>query len=340
MSEANVREHPSGVSQPAVRATTRSAGATHTGYRREQNEDAFWGDETRGVWVVADGLGGHQAGEIASQTVVEEIQRSSATDRHYEQALRRAHALLAGDEGSTTAMGTTAVVVAEDGPYFHIYWVGDSRAYLWTPPALPSNGVPADDNPSPNTAFPHGTLKQLTVDHSYVQMLVDSGAINQEEAANHPNRHVITRCIGGSANPSLEIDRASFSWGRGQKLLLCSDGLSNDVSPAEICQVLSQNSDNRRASELLIAAALDAGGRDNITVQVISAPHSEVGDENIPATDKNGQPEPENQNSRTSHQPPMSRQFLSARGKLFTRIATLAILFSASVYAAWQLLNG
>ena len=317
MSEAKVRERPSGVSQPAVSAAKRSAGATHTGYRREQNEDAFWGDETRGIWVVADGLGGHQAGEIASQTVVEEIQRSSATDRHYEQALRRAHALLIGEENTTTAMGTTAVVVAEDGGYFHIFWVGDSRAYLWTPPA-------ADQD---NTHFPHGTLKQLTVDHSYVQMLVDSGAINQEEAASHPNRHVITRCIGGSTNPSLEIDRASFSWSAGQRLVLCSDGLSNEVSEAEICQVLAGNADNQRASELLIAAALDAGGRDNITVQVINSPEDVT-------------PDSENRNARTPMQATESRQFFPARVTLPLRVATLAIIFSLSAYAAWQLLNG
>ena len=320
MSEAKVRERPSGVSQPAVSVTKRSAGATHTGYRREQNEDAFWGDESRGVWVVADGLGGHQAGEIASQTVVEEIQRSSATDRHYEQALLRAHALLVGDENTATAMGTTAVVVAEDGGYFHIYWVGDSRAYLWTPPA---------EKPDENTQakFPHGTLKQLTVDHSYVQMLVDSGAINHEEAASHPNRHVITRCIGGTANPSLEIDRASFSWNAGQKLLLCSDGLSNDVSEAEICEVLAANPDNQRASEFLIAAALDAGGRDNITVQVISSPQGATSDA-------------ENGNSRTTPEQPESRHFFSIPGTIRSRIATLAIILSISAYAAWQLLNG
>lgn len=313
-------ERPSGVSHPAVSATVRSAGATHPGYRREQNEDAFWGDESRGIWVVADGLGGHQAGEIASQTVVEEIQRSSATDRHYEQALRRAHALLAGEETSATAMGTTAVVVAEDGNYFHIYWVGDSRAYLWTPPA-----TDPDDKCDANA--PHGSLKQLTVDHSYVQMLVDSGAINQEEAASHPNRHVITRCIGGSANPTLEIDRASFAWNPGQRLLLCSDGLSNDVGTEEICQILAHNPDNQRASELLVAAALDAGGRDNITVQVINSPDS--------ATTNT-----ENLNSRTPFQPLTSRQFFSSPGTLAARIATLAIIFSMGVYAAWQLLNG
>ncbi|WP_160153808.1 PP2C family serine/threonine-protein phosphatase [Microbulbifer sp. ALW1] len=326
MSEANVRERPSGVSQPAVSVTKRSAGATHAGYRRDQNEDAFWGDESRGVWVVADGLGGHQAGEIASQTVVEEIQRSSATDRHYEQALRRAHALLVGDENSATAMGTTAVVVAEDGNYFHIFWVGDSRAYLWTPASADAVNSPHND---PHHAGQHGTLKQLTVDHSYVQMLVDSGAINQQEAASHPNRHVITRCIGGSTNPSLEIDRASFSWNPGQKLLLCSDGLSNDVTAAEICQVLATNTDNQRASELLIAAALDAGGRDNITVQVISSPDSASEDKDS-----------ENRNSRTQRRQPTSRQSNPFAGTLAVRIATLAIVFSLSVYAAWQLLNG
>ncbi|AOS97784.1 Serine/threonine phosphatase stp [Microbulbifer aggregans] len=257
MSEANVRERSrhSGTIQ-RVSPPSRSAGATHPGYKREQNEDALWSDEDRGVWVVADGLGGHQAGEIASMTVIEEVQRSAATDRHYERALQRAHALLLGEEQNTANMGSTAVVMAEDGAYFHIYWVGDSRAYVFTPSA---GG---------------GELKQLTIDHSYVQMLVDSGAINAEEAANHPNRHVITRCIGGSTNPQLEIDRVSALWQPGQRLLLCSDGLSAEVPAEEICRILAENPDNRRAVDLLIAAALDAGGKDNITVQVVEAPTS------------------------------------------------------------------
>ncbi|MCW8128511.1 PP2C family protein-serine/threonine phosphatase [Microbulbifer halophilus] len=255
MSEAKVREESrhSGTVQRASGAR-RSAGATHPGYKREQNEDAYWADEQRGVWVVADGLGGHQAGEIASKTVVEEIQRSAATDRHYERALQRAHALLLGDEHTAANMGSTAVVVAEDGAYFHIYWVGDSRAYYWSPGAG------------------SGQLKQLTNDHSYVQMLVDSGAINSQEAAQHPNRHVITRCIGGSTNPRLEIDRVSSPWYAGHRLLLCSDGLSAEVEPEQIAAILAENSDNRRAADLLVAAALDAGGKDNITVQVVDAP--------------------------------------------------------------------
>ncbi|WP_237064753.1 PP2C family protein-serine/threonine phosphatase [Microbulbifer guangxiensis] len=255
MSEANVRERSrhSGTIQRAS-PPSRSAGATHPGYKREQNEDALWSDEDRGVWVVADGLGGHHAGEIASMTVIEEVQRSAATDRHYERALQRAHALLLGEEQNTANMGSTAVVLAEDGAYFHIYWVGDSRAYVFTP---------GDKG---------GELKQLTIDHSYVQMLVDSGAISAEEAANHPNRHVITRCIGGSTNPQLEVDRVSALWQPGQRLLLCSDGLSAEVPAEEIGRILAENPDNRRAVDLLVAAALDAGGKDNITVQVVEAP--------------------------------------------------------------------
>ncbi|WP_346839880.1 protein phosphatase 2C domain-containing protein [Microbulbifer sp. SAOS-129_SWC] len=256
MSETKVREisRHSGTVDRASGAQ-RSAGTTHPGYKREQNEDAYWADPQRGIWVVADGLGGHQAGEIASKTVVEEIQRSAATDRHYERALQRAHALLLGDEHNTANMGSTAVVAAEDGAYFHVYWVGDSRAYLWTP------------------GEHSGQLRQLTSDHSYVQMLVDSGAINSAEAASHPNRHVITRCIGGSTNPKLEIDRVSAPWRPGQKLLLCSDGLSAEVEPTQIAEILAANDDNRRAVDLLVGAALDAGGKDNITVQVINAPN-------------------------------------------------------------------
>ncbi|MFV8782449.1 PP2C family protein-serine/threonine phosphatase [Microbulbifer sp. SA54] len=324
MSEAKVRERPSGVSHSAVHINKRSAGATHTGYRRDQNEDAFWGDEKRGVWVVADGLGGHQAGEIASQTVVEEIQRSSATDRHYEQALRRAHALLIGEESNSTAMGTTAVVVAEDGNYFHVYWVGDSRAYLWTPGTATESALGAE--PGTVTPLSHGQLAQLTVDHSYVQMLVDSGAINAEEAASHPNKHVITRCIGGSTNPSLEIDRASFAWKPGQKLLLCSDGLSNDVSEQEICRVLAENPDNQRAAELLIAAALDAGGRDNITVQLVASPEQ-------------AQQLPQNRNNRTADPVPSSEHSFANEGRLALKLATITGFLAICAAAAWWLLR-
>lgn len=340
MNEARVRERPSGVSHPATGAAQRSAGSTHTGYRRDQNEDAFWSDEERGVWVVADGLGGHQAGEIASQTVVEEVQRSSATDRHYEQALRRAHALLAGED-SGTSMGTTAVVVAEDGDYFHIYWVGDSRAYLWTPPHQPSQTDSApDDTESADDAdtiqrkhglsapdAQSGHLRQLTVDHSYVQMLVDSGAINAEEAANHPNRHVITRCIGGTANTNLEIDRASFSWQPGQRLLLCSDGLSNEVDEVHIRAILASTTDNQRAVDQLIAAALDGGGRDNITVQLINAPE-------IPP------PGAQNQIHRTEKALAESRQSSASNGKISRRVATIALILlgaaAAITYVAWR----
>ncbi|WP_074901144.1 PP2C family protein-serine/threonine phosphatase [Microbulbifer thermotolerans] len=296
MSEAKVREvsRHKGTAQRAS-ASPRSAGATHPGYKREQNEDAFWADEELGIWVVADGLGGHQAGEIASQTVVEEIQRSAATDRHYERALQRAHALLLGDEQSTGNMGSTAVVVAEDNSYFHVYWVGDSRAYLWTPGAG------------------HGQLKQLTSDHSYVQMLVDSGAINSTEAANHPNRHVITRCIGGSTNPKLEIDRVSSPWSPGQRLLLCSDGLSSEVEPDQIAQILAENRNNRRAAELLVGAALDAGGKDNITVQVIDAPTA------VPTAHKKW-------TSRTGSALRASAQILKQHGKLLLLLGTLGLV--------------
>ncbi|MGL6162042.1 PP2C family protein-serine/threonine phosphatase [Microbulbifer sp.] len=306
MSEAKVREvsRDSGTVKRASGAR-RSASATHPGYKREQNEDACWADEQRGVWVVADGLGGHQAGEIASKTVVEEIQRSAGTDRHYERALQRAHALLLGDEQNTANMGSTAVVMAEDGAYFHIYWVGDSRAYLWTP---------GEDG---------SQLKQLTNDHSYVQMLVDSGAIDPLEAASHPNRHVITRCIGGSANPNLEIDRVSALWRPGQKLLLCSDGLSAEVESEQIARVLAANSDNRRAADLLVAAALDAGGKDNITVQLISAP------DKAPVTSGKW-------TFRTGRTPHPSAPGLKFRGKILPVLSALALLGLLATLVARQ----
>ncbi|MDP5208655.1 PP2C family serine/threonine-protein phosphatase [Microbulbifer sp. 2205BS26-8] len=298
MSEAKVSRQ-SGVVQ-CRQGARRSAGATHPGYRREQNEDAYWADEQRGVWVVADGLGGHHAGELASKTVVEEIQHSSATDRHYEQALRKAHTLLLGDEHCTANMGSTAVVLAEEGDYFRIYWVGDSRAYLWAP----GGG--------------NGELSQLTNDHSYVQMLMDSGAINSEEAASHPNRHVITRCIGGSANPNLEIDRVSYQWAAGQKLLLCSDGLCTEVPNEKIAQILAENADNHRAVDLLIGAALDAGGRDNITVQIIDAPPQAPALRSTP-------------DSAAVHNKPLSGQFQRLSKRTFAALLVLAAVTMAVI---------
>ncbi|SDK23465.1 PP2C family protein-serine/threonine phosphatase [Microbulbifer yueqingensis] len=298
MSEAKVRDvSRHSPPQYSRTGTSRSAGATHPGYKRDQNEDAFWSDENRGVWVVADGLGGHQAGEIASKTVVEEVQRSAATDRHYEHALQRAHALLLGDEQSAGNMGSTAVVMAEEGPYFHVYWVGDSRAYLWSP------------------GSPTGQLRQLTNDHSYVQMLVDSGAINAQEAASHPNRNVITRCIGGSTNPSLDVDRMSSPWGPGDRLLLCSDGLSTEVEPEAIAEILSANPDPRRAADLLVAAALDAGGKDNITVQVIDAPHQHE-------ADRTGGPRPRRQNHTA--------------GRRAIVIAAFILAVASGLWAGWR----
>ena len=238
-------------------ATTRSAGATHIGYCRNRNEDALWGDETQGIWMVADGLGGHSAGNLASQTVVEAIQLASTTDHQYKHALQRAHTLLIDRGKGPGTMGSTAVVAKENGYHFDIYWVGDSRAYLWTP--------------GPN----NGQLKQLTVDHSYVQALLDSGAINPTEAATHPQRNLIIRCVGGSSSSPLEVDHLSRAWQREQKLLLCSDGLNNAVNTAQICQILDHNADNLRATRLLIDAALNAGGKDNITVLLISAPEND-----------------------------------------------------------------
>ncbi|GMG88154.1 PP2C family protein-serine/threonine phosphatase [Biformimicrobium ophioploci] len=244
----------SNVSSAQVEQNQRSAGITHPGYLRDHNEDAIWHDDQRAVWVVADGLGGHQAGEVASAMVVDSIRVASAEESGFIPALKAVHDQLLERDESENAMGSTAVVLSESGPDYRIDWVGDSRAYLWRI---------NEDGP---------LLQQLTTDHSYVQMLVASGAIPASEAAHHPNRNVITRCVGGVGGRSLEVDSVRGRWQQGDKILLCSDGLTSDVPDELICTAIADAKDNAGAVTRLLQAALDTGGRDNISIQLVDAP--------------------------------------------------------------------
>ena len=229
-------------------------GVTDAGKVRRNNEDALLvgegEDET--LFVVADGIGGFEAGEVASSLAVE-VLKELRPDRSFEAAIaeanRRILAAGRGDE-KLSGMGTTVVAIRFGGtqrePQAEIAHVGDSRAYL----------------------VRGGEMNPITEDHSLVAELVRSGDLTRDQAAEHPQKNLITRALG--ADEEVDVDTTVLPIEAGDRVLLCSDGLSDMVSEARISEILLEASeDPERAARSLLSAALDAGGNDNITVIVI-----------------------------------------------------------------------
>jgi serine/threonine protein phosphatase PrpC len=231
-------------------------GRTDVGRQRERNEDALLA-LTR-VFAVADGMGGHRAGEVASATALEPLAALDTADLGDEDAARtalveavlaanRAVASRAQDEPDLEGMGTTLTAVLVHDGLAHVAHVGDSRAYLWRGGALP----------------------QLTDDHTLVQALVDQGRITADQARVHHSRSVITRAIGVGAE--VEVDVLAVPLAPGDRLLLCSDGLSGVVDDGAIAEVLAAHADGDAATAALVEAANAGGGPDNITVLLVDA---------------------------------------------------------------------
>lgn len=231
------------------------AADTHRGCKREHNEDCYRADPTVGLWLVADGVGGHTNGEVASAITGDVTNEAYAQTGNLLDAIEAAHqAVLAAikERGGTSNMGSTIVALALKGMDYQIAWVGDSRAYLWD-----------------------SELQLLTRDHSYVETLVEKGTITAEEALNHPKRNIITRSLGISPQHDLKIDIVSGTLLPHQKILLCSDGLNDEVSPPQLAKLFGQALPPEAQVAELIKAALAAGGRDNVTVLIV-APEEQV----------------------------------------------------------------
>ena len=222
--------------------------ATHTGRQRRANEDSMYARSP--LFAVADGMGGAQAGEIASRIAVETLgggvreDGGSVEERLAElvhEANGRIHELSVSDE-RRAGMGTTmtAVLVGEDE--ITIAHVGDSRAYLYR----------------------DGQLSRLTRDHSLVEELVQQGKLTPEEASTHPQRSVITRAVGPESR--VEVDTQTARAREGDRFLICSDGLTTMIEESHIAEILESTGSLEEAGRRLIDAANDAGGRDNITV--------------------------------------------------------------------------
>lgn len=239
---------------------TRHAGATDVGLQRDNNEDAYLCSPTLGVWVVADGMGGHAAGEVASAIVIETIARDVAKGKTLTESIKNSHhdILNASDAGvGGRGMGSTVVAMRTRRDKYEICWVGDSRAYLLIPPSSSEDSA---------------ELIQLTTDHSYVQMLYQSGAIREDELDTHPEKNIITQCLGSIELSEVNVDSTVGEWVPKSKLLLCSDGLSDYVKADEIQKILAEDTTPDIIGNSLINAALDRGGRDNITLTIIEAP--------------------------------------------------------------------
>jgi len=236
----------------------RSAGLTDTGRKRRRNEDAFVCEPP--LFAIADGMGGAQAGELASRLAAAAIEEAGAAVGDAEgvaSAVRTANARIferSLSDPAVAGMGTTATValVDEHAGSLTLAHVGDSRAYRYR----------------------DGELEQLTTDHSLVAELVRSGRLTEAEAAVHPHRSVITRALGTEAD--VEVDTRTLDLAPGDLVLLCSDGLSAMVRDGQIARTLEESDrDPYIAAEALVRAANAAGGEDNVTVVVFELTEGE-----------------------------------------------------------------
>ncbi len=223
--------------------------ATHVGKVRSNNEDALIVIEPE-TFVVADGMGGASAGEVASQMLIETVKHFlTKNPLPWNEKLLSQAILLANDKILNKArlnpefrgMGTTATILSLNGGKAYFAHVGDSRLYL----------------------LRNNYFAQITQDHSYVESLVKRGEISHEEARMHPMKNVLTQAVG--AIPELDIDAANFSVQSGDIFLLCTDGLTNMVEDELIAKILLGASN---PADVLIDAALSAGGKDNVSVIV------------------------------------------------------------------------
>ncbi len=232
------------------RNTQAYAGASDVGHVRTSNEDALL--LAPPLFAVADGLGGHQAGEVASRLAVDVLLEHAprrADAKALGRAVRAANKAVidAAVEGrGRSGMGTTMTAAMIDGLRIAIAHVGDSRAYL---------------------LHRDGRLERVTQDHSLVADLVRQGSLTEEESRVHPNRSVITRALG--SDPAMAADTLEVTAKPGDRLLLCTDGLSSLVGDDEIAEILSRNGEAKEAVGALIATARLAGGHDNITAVVV-----------------------------------------------------------------------
>jgi serine/threonine protein phosphatase PrpC len=223
---------------------------THVGLRRTRNEDTYYADASLGLFLVADGMGGHQHGEVASALV-----RDAVVD-----LVGRGHSLIEAVHGAAERlqvharssfdvlpMGTTIAVLRLSADDYEVAWVGDSRIYMWKQ-----------------------ELRQISHDHSLVQALVEAGKLDPAQMPQHPQRNVLTQALGVTTAGQLHIGMAKGQLESGMAFLLCSDGLTEGVSDASIARTVARTDlASQECVDQLLLSALEGGGDDNITAIIV-----------------------------------------------------------------------
>jgi PPM family protein phosphatase len=237
-----------------VTVRLRVGARTDVGRVREGNEDGFVAAEP--LFAVADGMGGHQGGEVASKVALETLQKAADGTADLAEVVQEANRAVftrASQDPALLGMGTTLTAVLVEEHRLHLAHVGDSRMYL------------ARD----------GRLERITRDHTVVEEMVEQGRLTPEEAAIHPQRSIVTRALG--VEEDIQVDELDLDVRPGDRVLLCSDGLTGMVDEGEILRLLTEHRDAQAATDALVDAANRAGGQDNITAVILDVVGDDTG---------------------------------------------------------------
>lgn len=255
------------------------AARSDAGCHRDNNEDHFVCCPAMNLWVLADGVGGRDAGEVASEVACRVISQELRAGASLEDAIHLAHDSLldAPREGvGIPGMASTVVALLVHGDSYQVSWVGDSRCYRWRP----GRG-----------------MEQISHDHSLVQRLIDERHITEEQAADHPGRHVVLQALGQENLPLLHVDSIRDSFADGDVILLCSDGLSDYVEENDIAAAFDDGDDLEIVAERLVEKTLANDGADNVTVVLVRLEARAVEDTEVQGAAAPGQALPANAKS-------------------------------------------
>jgi len=289
--------------------------ATDVGRVRERNEDSYLVADP--LFAVADGLGGHQGGEVASSVALDTLKDVSTADGdeatipdRLREGVVRANQVVhtrAEADPNLKGMGTTLTAAVAGTGRFHLAHVGDSRAYL----------------------LRDGELTALTEDHTLVRRLVSEGRLTPEEADVHPQRSILTRALGIEGD--VEVDQATVEITAGDRILLCSDGLTSMITDRDVHGILASGRAAQPTAEALVTAALEAGGQDNVTVVILDVVETEPAPAPIPA-----EPGSAAVRARGEPSPPRRRRW----PRRLVWAAMVALLLAGGAVGARAYLNG
>lgn len=228
-----------------------SIALSHPGHVRERNEDAILADDKNGLWLVADGMGGHAGGDVASGLACSSVSELVSQGCSLVDAIEQTHQRIlqkGRDDSSLAGMGTTLVAAQQQGKNCILAWVGDSRIYLWRA----------------------GVLSQLSIDHSFVQDLIFRGVLTKEEAQTHPQKNLVNQALGQANLKRLKIDSQVVKLKSGDQLLLCSDGLHDMLTDEQLAQCFIETTTLIQRQERLLQAVLTTDARDNVSFVLVA----------------------------------------------------------------------